>query len=521
MPILSILLTSSTPVHFYHGSSPPPFSPEQEKILSLMGVTFTSHAENFTSSSFENGEIVIGYQSAVSDQAGVDAYVADNILYITNPKKIDPAQVLVIRKRTATPVTTPVAEAMLQKLAGLPVTALDNRTPTEEGVSQFLDHLQTMCGTEVNHSARPAPFVAGLAAIGSLWVELIRRGGGDILMASTAYGGSSQLTDVLSGRAPALHKHTFDIQGKLAIVDSISNALEKLSQSKALSPITVLFVEIPTNPDMKVLDLEKAAAMLSDYKKKTQKEVVLMIDTTFAPGSKMMERVRKIDPELPVIVFISLSKSVSRGRTTGGCLVSNHTPFSQQLVGGAAGMGIMMNTAAKPDQLRCLEENHVGVEDRCQKAYEVAFSIGEVLRDEVKKHTGEDMPLRFVTPEDAAVRGLTTSTYSFNLPPLKGATEEDNAHVAQTFVDHLATSKHVKPCVSFGQDNGLVYATVPATSTQGAIKAEDKAKQSVGGVQLVRLSFPPSPDLESVKEIVRESVSKLYRDGVAARKKLN
>jgi len=40
----------------------------------------------------------------------------------------------------------------------------------------------------------------------------------------------------------------------------------------------------------------------------------------------------------------------------------------------------------------------------------------------------------------------------------------------------LCAHSAFKPCVSFGQDNGLVYATVPATSTQGAIKAEDKAK---------------------------------------------
>ena len=52
----------------------------------------------------------------------------------------------------------------------------------------------------------------------------------------------------------------------------------------------------------------------------------------------------------------------------------------------------------------------------------------------------------------------------------------------------------MKPCVSFGQDNDLVYCTVPATSTQGAISAEDKAKQARGGVQLVRflLSYPNS-----------------------------
>ena len=66
------------------------------------------------------------------------------------------------------------------------------------------------------------------------------------------------------------------------------------------------------------------------------------------------------------------------------------------------------------------------------------------------------------------------------------------------------------PCVSFGQDNGLVYCTVPATSTQGAIKAEDKAKQAVGGVQLVRLSFPPTIDVDAVVRRVEAAVQHVY-----------
>ena len=47
-----------------------------------------------------------------------------------------------------------------------------------------------------------------------------------------------------------------------------------------------------------------------------------------------------------------------------------------------------------------------------------------------------------------------------------------NADLAQAYVDLLTAHKCFKPCVSFGQDNGLVYATVPATSTQVALAAD-------------------------------------------------
>merc|ERR1719291_590658 len=74
------------------------------------------------------------------------------------------------------------------------------------------------------------------------------------------------------------------------------------------------------------------------------------------------------------------------------------------------------------------------------------------------------MLLAFVTPEQAAA-GFTTSTFSFNLPPIPGASDEVNEGLAQRYVDLLTAEPGFKPCVSFGQDNGLVYATVPATST--------------------------------------------------------
>merc|ERR1712080_781088 len=98
----------------------------------------------------------------------------------------------------------------------------------------------------------------------------------------------------------------------------------------------------------------------------------------------------------------------------------------------------------------------------------------------------------------------TTSTFSFNLPRPAGASPAVTEALAQTFVDLLCAHPPFKPCVSFGQDNDLIYATVPATSTQGAIKAEDKAKQAIGGVQLTRLSFPPTCNTDIVGNIVTE-----------------
>ena len=120
------------------------------------------------------------------------------------------------------------------------------------------------------------------------------------------------------------------------------------------------------------------------------------------------------------------------------------------------------------------------------------------------------MPLAFVSDTDAAA-GFSSSTFSFNLPPRAGSDARERAALAQTFVDALCSNRALfKPCVSFGQDNGLVYCTVPATSTQGALRAEDKGKQAIGGVQMVRLSFPPGCDVDEVNAAVEDAVAKVY-----------
>lgn len=85
----------------------------------------------------------------------------------------------------------------------------------------------------------------------------------DVLMASTSYGGSSELTDILSSRTDKFHKSTFDITGSNDISAAIQSGLAALAADvSARQPITLLFVEIPTNPDMKIPDMPALAAML-------------------------------------------------------------------------------------------------------------------------------------------------------------------------------------------------------------------------------------------------------------------
>ena len=376
----------------------------------------------------------------------------------------------------------------------------------------FHSHLQELSGTDANLETRPVVFTAGLPSICGLWFTLIERGGADVLMCSTAYGGSSQMTDLVSARTPKLRKHTFDIQGvDTDIISRIGGALDALAaKPQELQPTTVLFVEIPTNPDMKVPDLPALAALVEPYHAKTGKEVLVLVDATFAPGSKVIAQLGGLAPSVNIMTFLSMSKSVSRGLTTAGALVANATAAGAALIADVGATAAALGTTAHPEQMESLCANHRGVEERCAKAYAVAVNVGTNLQAAVERATGYRMPLAFVQPKHAEL-GFTSSTFSFNLPRPAGASDEACEALAQRFVDLCGASCPIfKPCVSFGQDNDLVYATVPATSTQGAIKAEDKAKQAVGGVQLVRLSFPPTCDTACVNAAVDGAIEAVY-----------
>ena len=82
-------------------------------------------------------------------------------------------------------------------------------------------------------------------------------------------------------------------QGDADIGRSIRTSLDalKAKEPAALRPTTVLFVEIPTNPDMKVPDLDDVVKYVNEYKAATGKRAVLVIDTTFAPSSGVMAKV--------------------------------------------------------------------------------------------------------------------------------------------------------------------------------------------------------------------------------------
>ncbi len=180
--------------------------------------------------------------------------------------------------------------------------------------------------------------------------------------------------------------------------------------------------------------------MLKDFAQRSGRRVLLLVDTTFTPASAVMSALAQADGALAVMCFVSLSKSVSRGLTTAGALVANHTSSSCSLLASARAAALHMGTLATADQMHILCREHVGVEARCVAAYSNALAVGATLCDAVEAASGVRMSLAHVT-QDQAAAGFPSSTFSFNLPPPAGSSAEQNEALAQAFVDVLCENR--------------------------------------------------------------------------------
>lgn len=259
MALIAVALcVSPSPVHVFLGghSSSSPLLPHHLLLLRHIGCHFFFHPGPPPSPRLSQHEhdIVLAYypDSAPAGPipSNVDGVVAGMVLFIADPAKIPEPEIMIRRKRMATPVTTPVALHLLKQIAGLESSL--PTPPSDAELAAFYAHLQEMSGTPVDPTRNPTVFTAGLPTLASLWIALINSGGADILMASTAYGGSSQLTDLLITSSPNLRKFTFDLQGERGMEAAIRGGLEALAHNAAeLAATTVVFIETPSNPDMK------------------------------------------------------------------------------------------------------------------------------------------------------------------------------------------------------------------------------------------------------------------------------
>jgi hypothetical protein len=499
-PLISTLFSSTSKVHIYGGC---PFTEDQKDILRQdYNFNFEFHKGDPKQHGDESVVLIENSPSKELDKSNIDAIVSlKGLLYILNPTKILPDEIATYRKRLSSPPSA-------QDVLGMLRFRTPPRAPDTAGLK---NHLKSLAG---NSDTEGDPLITGVGLSAlyacTMAAKSISKGNVDIVMASTAYGGSSQQSDILANKLEGITKHTFDIQGDSDVLESLRKTLESMGDRHKddIGNVTIIQIEYPTNPDMKDVDLAALEKVCKVYEEATGSKVLLVLDTTFSPLSKPLRFFKKI----PVMVFNSLSKSVSGGRATGGALVASGNEFAQKVLQLAHVHAELSGSYATPYQLNDFNNMYLGVEARIEAAHKNAKNAVTILKEAVKGCTGSEMNVNFVTVAQIG-KGVKPATFSFNLPVPSGSQYKgDPSNLAQDFVDLLVKNADDKviPCVSFGQDGNKIYVTVPSTSTQGAISEKDKAEQAVDGVQLVRISCPTNMDIADFKKALTETLSSLY-----------
>jgi cystathionine beta-lyase/cystathionine gamma-synthase len=280
--------------------------------------------------------------------------------------------------------------------------------------------------------------------------------------------------------------------------DMVKSSEWVLQQTAQLDAVPLIIAEIPTNPRVEVPNLEELKQTLT--KERTTPsgekaiEPVFILDQTFCPNYNFLGD-DKILFGVKTIAYVSGSKFPSGGKCTAGYLVANKR--ADYLIEVLEKHLKLCDNEATPKQLEFLAEQMPSMMQRIQEAYTNTREFVDFIQ-----HQLPEAKINFVS-KALAEQGFTPSVFSLDLPT-KGSTHQEREAYKRTLNQKLIhmmitqIPQESKYCVSYGQLKGC-YWTIPATSTQGTTKEEDKD-------YIARISVSPDLDLDKHKEVFKAFV---------------
>ncbi|MBL4772851.1 MAG: hypothetical protein JKX98_04410, partial [Alcanivoracaceae bacterium] len=221
-----------------------------------------------------------------------------------------------------------------------------------------------------------------------------------------------------------------------------------------------------------------------------------MVDQTFCPNVKLLQQKSELS-DVKTISFASGSKFPSGGRCIAGyCAVNNVAEKLLELISNHL---VLSDNLANSQQLRTLAENMPSMQERIVQAYKKTREFVSYIQDLLPQ-----AKIYYVSDE-MAQRGFMPSVFSLDLPTI-GETEQQRREYQKQLNKKLIVfmvkshPKDCKNCVSYGQLKGT-YWTIPATSTQGTTKEDDKD-------YIVRAAL--SPDVDTA--LLSQSFSRFCED---------
>jgi cystathionine beta-lyase/cystathionine gamma-synthase len=274
-----------------------------------------------------------------------------------------------------------------------------------------------------------------------------------------------------------------------------------LEQAAAADAVPFIIAEIPTNPRVEVPDLLKLRDVLSQPRKTATGNVaidpVFILDQTFCPNVQFLAE-DGILSTIRSISYVSGSKFPSGGKCTAGYCVANKK--AETLLDKIEKHLILCDNEATALQVEILAKQIPSMNQRIKDAYKNTRELVNFI-----KETLPTAKINFVS-EALAKEGFTPSVFSLDLPT-KGNTDEERETykraLNQKLIDMMISEipNESKYCVSYGQLKGC-YWTIPATSTQGTTKEDDKD-------YIARVSVSPDLDLELHKKVFLDFVKQI------------
>ena len=316
-----------------------------------------------------------------------------------------------------------------------------------------------------------------------------------IIVPPNCYGGTNDQARRVAACIDNVEVMDLPVDGDNNMVQSIDIVLNQVAKEDA---VPYIIAEIPTNPRVEVPDLEKLRAVLSAERKtetgKTAIDPVFILDQTFCPNIQFLSK-DGILSSIRTISYVSGSKFPSGGKCTAGYCVANEN--ADNLMKKIEKHLILCDNEATDLQVEILAEQLPSMNQRIKDAYKNTREFVTFIEE-----TLPTAKINFVS-EELAKEGFTPSVFSLDLPT-KGDTHEEresykralNKKLIDMMIGEIPNES--KYCVSYGQLKGC-YWTIPATSTQGTTKEDDKD-------YIARISVSPDLDLEHHKKVFLDFV---------------
>ena len=319
-----------------------------------------------------------------------------------------------------------------------------------------------------------------------------------LIVPTNCYGGTNDQARRIANCIENVEVIDLDVDNGIDMAENIEVVLKKIANEDS---IAFIIAEIPTNPRVEVPNLTKLREVLTKKRKTrnnfTAVEPVFILDQTFCPNIPFLEE-NSLLSNVMAISYVSGSKFPSGGLCTAGYCVSNK---KAEILMAKIGTHLKMcDNNATEYQIEILAKQLPSMNKRIHDAYKNTRRFVEFINSVLP-----DAKINFVS-EELANEGFTPSVFSLDLPSIGNSIKEKetyqrelNLKLINLMIEKI--SEESKFCVSYGQLKGC-YWTIPATSTQGTTKEENKD-------YIVRVALSPKMDVKRHEEIFVEFIKSI------------